>query len=170
MLGSLEIYLHRQAIHKEAENVDEPAPSTSKKPKKEIFTNIEVKWVKRKTSYKTIFIKEKLKTTKIKNLQETLLQLTSPQLFEKILNNEFCKHVTETKRYAMLKIKVFIGISLLSCYHNLLSEKLYSFQEKNVGVELLSVMTKNTYLKIKFVLHFANNDDANTNDLCFSAN
>lgn len=104
--------------------------------------------------------------------------MTPLQLFEMFLTNDILEYIIEeTLRYAhnvkndasfrldIAELKCFIGILLLSGYHQVPSERMYWSAEPDLGLSIVQEgMTRNKYTKIKAMLHFADNDKLDKSD------
>lgn len=122
-----------------------------------------------------------IEQVKIQKLRQDLGSLTPLQLFEKFITEELLEHIRgETIRYAKCvknnpdfsidveELKVFLGILLFSGYHHVPSERMFWSRDEDLGIAIVQkAMSRNRYIKIKSMLHFANNDVLNKDDKLF---
>lgn len=158
------------------------AEENEQKSKKQKLSRTEACWEKKEPIYN--FSREnfaEVDCKKVENLKEQLGSLTPLQIFEKILPESILEHIRdETIRYArctkndqdfsldVAELKVFIGILLFSGYHQVPSERMYWSRDDDLGVEIIrNAMARNRYIKIKAMLHFANNDKLDKTDRLF---
>ncbi|GFX43933.1 piggyBac transposable element-derived protein 2 [Trichonephila clavipes] len=112
----------------------------------------------------------------------TLEGLLPIEVFEEFLSPTYLEHIlTETEKYAKQwenkpdfsltteELKAFIGFLILSGYHTLSSERDYWSDEVLMVPRVKNSMTRNRYLEIKSMIHFANNNEAKSqaNDRAF---
>ncbi|GFW33192.1 piggyBac transposable element-derived protein 2 [Trichonephila clavipes] len=99
------------------------------------------------------------------------------------LRKTYLEHIlTETEKYAkqwknkpdfsltIEELKTFIGFLIFSGYHTLSSERDYWSDEEDLMVPIVkNSMTRNRYLEIKSMIHFADNNEAKSqaNDRAF---
>lgn len=113
--------------------------------------------------------------TNFENLLVGLEGLTEVNIFERFLSEDVLNAIiTETHRYARDvkndanfeitkdELKVFIGVLILSGYHQLPSERDYWSEDEDLSVALVrNAIPRNRYMEIKAMLHFANNAEIN---------
>ncbi|GFW55911.1 DDE Tnp 1 7 domain containing protein [Trichonephila clavipes] len=119
----------------------------------------------------------------IKRLRSTALERLSPvEVFEEFLSPTYLKDIlTETEKYTKQwknkpdfsltkELKTFIVLKIFSGYYTLSSEHDYWSDEDDLMVPTVkNSMTRNRYLEIKSMIHFADNNEAKsqTNDRAF---
>lgn len=108
----------------------------------------------------------------IMSLEGNLPSDMSPvEIFEKFFDNDvFQLIMDESSRYAfqtnkhrvkldIIDIKAFLGFLFFTGYHTLPRERLYWSQREDFGVELVKqLFSRDRYIQLKSILHFANND------------
>lgn len=113
----------------------------------------------------------------VENLITSLQALEPVQLFEHFFDSamfDFIKY--ESEKYAheiknkpnfkltVDEIKTFIGFLIFSGYHTLPSERDYWSEDEDLGISLVkNSLSRNKFIEIKKMLHFANNTEASNN-------
>ena len=157
---------------KQASPPPEPSTSGSSEPgpaKRRKVSSSQPKWRKTRPEYTKLPDKTDGASRRLQKLKETLEEKYPVQLFEEMFSESMYEHIiTETLRYATAtkndplfsmtigELKTFIGVLLLSGYHQLPSERQYWSTEDDLGVESVRrAMSRNRFLKIKAYLHFS---------------
>ncbi|GFY45202.1 piggyBac transposable element-derived protein 2 [Trichonephila inaurata madagascariensis] len=156
---------------------DVAGSNTRKKGKKELIAD----WKKVPANYNFSDESNALKIN-YETAVSTLEGLSPVEVFEEFLSPTYLEHIlTETEKYAKQwknkpdfsltteELKTFIGFLIFSGYHTLSSEHDYWPDEDLMVPIVKTSMTRNRYLEIKSMIHFADNNEAKSqaNDRAF---
>lgn len=165
---------------KEASPAPEPSTSGVSEPgssKKRKVSTSQPKWRKKRPEYTKLAEQTAGASQRLQTLKKKLEDTSPVKVFEEMFSETMYDHIIrETLRYAAAtkndplfsmttgELKTFIGILLLSGYHQLPSERHYWSSEDDLGVESIRrAMSRSRYLKIKAYLHFQDNEKNSMN-------
>lgn len=175
--GPLEVHFCQSQKNVQEDKINVKLSSRTGKSKKRRLTEEKSDWVKSKPNYTKLQDRGKDAEIKMENLKKNLQHLSPREVFEKFFHCGIYEHIVkESVRYAATEknesdfvlspeeVKVFIGFLLLTGYHKLPSERMYWSDEDDLSVDVVKqAMPRNTFLKLKKIIHFCNNDLANDN-------
>ncbi|XP_066258244.1 piggyBac transposable element-derived protein 2-like [Euwallacea similis] len=144
-----------------------------KKMKGEKFQKPITNWIKANPEYNADPVKYNCRGIE-DNLKGALHQASPLEIFENFFDDGIYDLIwNETIRYATTQknkqgwsirkenIKIFIGFLIFSGYHTLPSERDYWSDEDDLGQSIVkNALSRNAYLEIKSLIHFADNTKA----------